>query len=273
MADPLPLAADTPAQPDLPPRRWRLGSVGGVIRRMARIPSAGFVEGELLGLHQVVRPGAVCFDVGASYGLYTYTLAELTGPRGAVHSFEPLPGPARVLTAGVRLMGLRNVHQHALALGRRAGTGIVRLPQRYGLAVHGRAFLATGASGLGSNAEFASERTVATGISTIDEVCVHRRIERVDFVKADVEGAELAVLQGGQRTLSRHRPTLLLEIEERHLARYGVRPSDVTGWLADLGYRMHHWVAGAWHRADAVTAASRNYLFTQIPLTAGGQQP
>lgn len=261
---------NVPVQPGaLAPRRRRLGSVGRVIRRLARVPSAGFVEGELLGLHHVVKPGAVCFDVGASYGLYTYTLAELTGPRGAVHSFEPLPGPGRVLTAGVRLMGLRNVHQHALALGRRAGTGIVSLPRRYGLAVNGRAFLATGAAGLGSNAEFGGERQLRTGVSTIDEICADRRIDRVDFLKADVEGAELDVLQGGQRTLTLYKPVILLEIEERHLSRFGVRPSDITGWLSDLGYRMHYWLSGAWHRVDAVTAASRNYLFTQTPLSPG----
>ncbi len=60
----------------------------------------------------------------------------------------------------------------------------------------------------------------------------------------------------------RRRPTLLLEIEARHRAKYHTDPVDVTDWLAERGYGMRTWRNGDWHAIDRVTTASRNYLFT-----------
>ena len=58
---------------------------------------------------------------------------------------------------------------------------------------------------------------------------------RIAFVKVDVEGHELAVFRGAERTLSAHRPTLLFECESRHLA--GRSPHEVFAFLKSLGYR------------------------------------
>lgn len=237
----------------------RLAGAGAVLRRLARW--AWFVEDELLGLSMVVGRGAVCLDVGAEFGVYTGALADLVGPRGAVHSFEPLAGPTRTLVAGVRALGCRNVWHHQVALGASEGHGAMSLPWRRGLPVHGRAFLTTGARGVGPNREFATSSPVAVEVTTIDAVCDRAAIERVDFIKADVEGAELAVLQGAVATLTAHRPALLLEIEARHLAKYGTHPADLVGWLTDRGYLMHTWNGGTWTKADAVTDEHRNYLF------------
>jgi hypothetical protein len=87
-------------------------------------------------------------------------------------------------------------------------------------------------------------------------------IEKVGFVKADVEGAELGVLDGAHETLLTHRPPLLLEIEERHLRKYGARPRDVLRRLRHYGYQPYRWKAGRWTDAPHVSADCRNYLFT-----------
>lgn len=66
-------------------------------------------------------------------------------------------------------------------------------------------------------------RPVTTPVRTVDGLCNHMGLGRVDFIKADVEGAEAAVLSGARRTLLRHRPALLLEIEDRHLEKYDTK--------------------------------------------------
>ncbi|WP_268251869.1 FkbM family methyltransferase [Streptomyces massasporeus] len=83
-------------------------------------------------------------------------------------------------------------------------------------------------------------------VRTLDQLARESGTERLAFVKADVEGTELAVLKGGSATLRRHRPTLLLEIERRHPAKYGVHPADVLRHLRGFGYQAHrrrhsHW--------------------------------
>jgi len=242
----------------------RLSATSTALRGLA--PRASFVEAEILGLDAVVRPGDICFDVGAEYGLYTYPLAHLVGPSGLVHSFEPIPGAARVLSAGVGLFGCGNVRRFEAAVGATSGTGELSLPRRRGLPVHGRTFLTTGAQGLGPNTEFATSDLVRTPVTTIDAIYEHFRLPRVDFVKVDVEGAEPQVIDGARHVVETHRPTLLLEIEDRHLAKFGTDGATLAGRLHDLGYRMHIWRSGAWHEVDQVTDEHRNYLFTTRPI-------
>ncbi|QHC18461.1 FkbM family methyltransferase [Streptomyces sp. GF20] len=221
-----------------------------------------FVEDEVEGLDAWVRPGAACLDIGAEYGLYTWMLSALAGPTGQVHSVEPLPGPSGWLRTTARLLGARNVTVHRTAIGDRTGHGTLSLPVRRGLPVHGRAYLVEGSRGPGPNAEFRRARSVRTPVRTLDQLVRDIGLEKLSFVKADVEGAELAVLRGGSATLRRHRPTLLLEIERRHLTKYGGDPAEVLSHLGSYGYRAHRRQHGRWVPAPWITENCRNYLFT-----------
>jgi FkbM family methyltransferase len=231
------------------------------IRTLARLTP--WVEDELLGLHRIVRPGDVCLDVGAALGLYTAELAVLTGPGGVVHSIEPLlfahPIPAAVL-------GLRrgpNVRRHGLALTATGGKATMSVPLRNGRMVTGRSFVTRRANGLGANEEFDEHVEVTVPTERLDRFCERLGLGRVDFVKADVEGAEWDVLRGGERVLAGSRPALLLEIEARHLLRFGSEPRDLADWLVSrYGYRMFVWHEGDWRQAPAVTGEHRNYLFS-----------
>jgi FkbM family methyltransferase len=243
------------------PLRWTYSVLCALSRRFS------FVEDEIDGLAQVVDEGDVCLDIGAEYGVYTYALSYAAGPKGSVHGFEPLPGPYRVLGAGVRLLCGGRAHAHRMALGDRPrDAAVMSLPCRRGLPVHGRAFLTDGTQGLGPNAEFAGERRPVVRVGTVDEVVAAAGLPRVDFVKADVEGAEPLVLAGAAGTLLRDRPTLLLEIEDRHLAKYGARADRLVEELRSAGYSMFLWRERRWRPVDRVTGAHRNYLFTVKPL-------
>lgn len=242
----------------------RLGTLRGAclsasLTLLAR--TTPYVENELAGLRQVVRRGDVCVDIGAALGIYTAVLSRLVGEAGEVHSIEPLTFAHPALSAILRPRRGPNIRRHALALGAEPDRGTMRVPFRRTGAVTGRSFLATDGSDLGANREFARHRDVPITTETLDTFRSSRGLDRVDFVKADVEGAELAVLRGGTGTLERWRPALLLEIEDRHTARYGYRPHELVAWLADLGYRMLEWRRSAWRPVDRVGAHTRNYLF------------
>lgn len=219
-----------------------------------------YLEGELCGLRHLVRPGSVCIDVGSAAGLYTMALSRLAGPAGQVHSVEPLPF-AHLLWA--RILNARrtcNVRHHTVALGSEPGIELMSVPfGRYGL-VTGRSFLARQAGGPDSNAEFAGQIAVTVDVDTLDDLCTREAISRLDFIKIDVEGAELQVLEGGQRAIGTHRPVMLIEIEARHAARYRCPPDDIAGWLFRRGYTMHTWQHG-WREADHIDPGTRNYLF------------
>jgi hypothetical protein len=101
---------------------------------------------------------------------------------------------------------------------------------------------------------------VAVDVQTLDGLCERAGLTRLDFIKIDVEGAELHVLEGGERSIAAFRPAILVEIEARHTARYDYRPDDIVGWLTRRGYTMRTW-RGAWQEASAVCTHVRNYLF------------
>lgn len=234
--------------------RRGLQSADRLLRGAARLR---LVEPELEGLRSVVGPGDVCFDVGAAYGMYAIPLAAIVGPTGAVLAFEPQRRPRAVLSAARTLLGAAHVRISHAAVGGAAGEHDLVLVTRYGVRISGHAHLA------GSVGSVAAR--VRVPVTTIDDVCREQGIERVRFVKADVEGFEHAVLEGAARVLERDRPALLLEIEDRHLQRYGLSGADVADSLRDRGYEMAVWGRSGWLAADRVLTGTRNYLFRMAP--------
>ncbi|WP_106185562.1 FkbM family methyltransferase [Umezawaea tangerina] len=237
----------------------RGAAVAAGLRVLARVTP--FVEPELVGLRGVVGPGDVCLDVGAALGLYTVTLAQLVGPQGTVHSVEPLVFAHPALSYLLRPREGRNVVRHSVALGTAEGREVMSVPVRHGSPVTGRSFLTAGAKGLGSNVEFDEHLEVVVRTQTLDSFVADHGITRLDFVKADVEGAELRVLEGGAGVVEKLRPKFLLEIEERHVERFGYRAADVVAWLGDREYDMRIWKQGGWRRVDRIDPDVRNYLF------------
>lgn len=238
----------------------RLRMADRIIQRLSSDSQS--VESEAGALDDFLPEGAVCLDIGAEYGLYTFTFASRIGASGRVLSFEPLPGPSRWLVRTVRWLGASNVAVDDRALGDSPRRGTMSLPIRWGLPVHGRAFLVDDADGLGPNEEFAGECRLQVTVATVDEVVAEARLDRVDFIKMDVEGYEPAVLRGAVETLRTYRPVLMIEIEDRHLEKFGADSTTVTNLVTGHGYRMATLWAGRWEPVEAVSDRTRNYLFT-----------
>jgi FkbM family methyltransferase len=222
-----------------------------------------YFEKEMLALGTLVPPGGVCLDIGAAGGTYTYLLSQLVGEEGHVHAFEPRPRSYRFLERSRRLLGLANVSLHQLALAESAGVEVMLVPRRWGLRFSTRSFLQRGLDA--KTGDFYPEFTSASGIAvectTLDLFAERQRLPRVDFIKIDVEGAELWTLHGGSRTITAHRPVILCEIEHRHLAKYGVSPDRVLDWLIERGYRSYAFGEGCFWEVNRVISAENNYLF------------
>ena len=173
----------------------------------------------------LVRPGWQVLDIGANWGLFTARLGKLVGPTGHVEAFEPLPVHAATLQAVAAQLPAVDVHMTALS--DHEGQADLVIPVREGEPLTALAHLDAPAPAS------AGERRVPVPLRTLDAVLGEDHAP-IDLVKCDVEGHELEVLRGGERTLRRGRPALVLEIEERHRPDGGV--AEVFDYLRSIGY-------------------------------------
>jgi len=190
-------------------------------------------------LARLVSPTAVVFDVGAHAGQYTKLFARAAN-HGQVYAFEPGSYARSILRTVVWLHGLSNVAIVPMALGSEARLDTLTIPLK------SSGSFGFGLSHLGKPAE--RWRAVAqeiVALTTFDDVVKALDLDRVDFIKADIEGWELRLLQGAESTLGRFRPRLLLELSGAALARAGDRLVDAFAFLAAHGYRAFRLEPGA----------------------------
>jgi FkbM family methyltransferase len=144
----------------------------------------------------------VVFDVGANVGYFSMIASQLVGQSGRIISVEPDPRVAEVLRKNIGVNGLYNATVvEAAAYNSCCEVSLGCAP-------------ATSWSGL------YYERTtkrIAVRALTLDSLLVQLGLDRVDFVKIDVEGAENVVLEGMSEILARYRPQILVELHGNYL--------------------------------------------------------
>ena len=252
-------AQSTPAAIDVVPRvrrsNWRVRAAHGLYRIATRLHWA---EPELNGLGALIRPGDDVIDVGAALGMYTVPLADLVGPRGRVSSFEPQRRGLYTVRLLRALTGPHRGQVARIALGPREGNSTIVVPFHNGFPIFGHGHVAEGADEPVGRQHHSHARMV-----TIDSWCRSHQVDRVAFIKVDVEGFEPAVVEGARETIDRDRPSMLLEIEDRHLARYGRTADDFVGEIHERWpeYGMYTWSGDVWTPVDRVVPEVRNYLF------------
>jgi len=182
----------------------------------------------------LVGPTDVCLDIGGNLGAHTMVLADLAS-QGRVFAFEPSSINAGFLSENIRANCLANARCEQIGLRRQRGT------QEFTnlVGMEGCSFVSPQGSvedvlvsAWGQNVERITEEVA---IETLDSWIAQNGIDRVDFVKMDAEGSELAVLEGGLEMFTRYKPKLIVELNRNTLSLYyGVRPSDLFEMLCSL---------------------------------------
>ena len=179
-------------------------------------------------LREVLKPGGTFLDVGANVGYYSMLALELVGEAGQVHAFEIDPRPLRCLHKTVTSQKLRNVFVHEVAIGRQSG----------------EARIVSGEESGHSSVELGGPGKLIR-MTALDDWAAAEKIGKVQAMKLDIEGGELWALQGAEKLLRDHRPTLVCEVFEELEARSGYGRGALLIFLAELGYRIEP-VEGAW---------------------------
>jgi FkbM family methyltransferase len=180
-----------------------------------------FEARELMALAPMVTPGSTVVDVGANVGYCSRLFARWVGSHGRVIAIEPEARNAGDLRRGAHRAGLTQVECVQAAAGARRGYGQLVINP-----------LHPADHRLGTNG-------IAVAVVTIDDLMAERGWPAVSLIKIDVQGAELAVINGAVETLRRSHPALYVEVDDDALAGQGAGAGTLVAVLETLGYAPH----------------------------------
>ncbi len=187
-----------------------------------------FEAEEIRFVEKMLRPGMTVLDVGAHHGFYTLLTAKCVGSQGKVIAFEPSPRERKRLMRHLRVNRCSNVSVAHCALGDRSGEADL--------------FLVEGRHDWFNSLRppVVEERTskVRVELRRLDDVLEELGISQVDFIKLDVEGAELSFLRGATKLLhGGSRPAILAEVQDLRTQAWGYAAREIIELLVRSDYR------------------------------------
>jgi FkbM family methyltransferase len=170
-----------------------------------------------------LKPGMYAIDIGANIGFYSMLFASIVGPSGKVFAFEPNTENCRLVLLSKNLNRFDQLQLFAFALTNFTGT-VFFSPH------------------IGSNGgllptisdTLSNPNCLVVPCTRLDTVID----EKVDLIKADIEGAEYLALSGGESLIRRHRPVIISEFSLEMLSRVSnISGKDYLQWMMADSYR------------------------------------
>lgn len=190
-------------------------------------------------------------DIGANIGVWSYWLSKYSKQ---VESFEPNPKIFNVL----KNIKIKNVNAYNIALSNRSGVADLLVPKG------SKGFSNQGASL--SNIKVGGEHK---SVSVISKCLDDYNFSNVSFIKIDVEGHEHEVIEGATATINKFKPTMVIEMEEKHNK---IPIEEQISSVENLGYACHVFTNDKIRKIDEIDlnkhhrnpSRSEEYLFNFI---------
>jgi FkbM family methyltransferase len=158
---------------------------------------------ELFYLKEIIKPGFTCIDIGANMGYYSVFMSKFASSTGKVYAVEPVPLFAEVWKKNTASSKNKNLTLFNCALGESEGNVEMGMPVINGEVHHGMTKVLSD-----ENAAFDEKFTV--NMKNPDRL--FSEINKIDFIKIDVEGYESIVFANMQETILRCKPLIQSEL-------------------------------------------------------------
>jgi len=158
-------------------------------------------------LEMVVSKGNTVVDIGANIGVYTVHLSRLVGDTGSVYSIEPVDVTYDILTSNIHKLDLTNVIPLNYALSNQNQVVQMGIPSsKEGVSNYYRAEIVDSLN--------IDDQITLVNVDTrrLDDIFADFD-QSIAFIKCDVEGHEMACIEGGLETMRKHKPIWLIEID------------------------------------------------------------
>ena len=168
-----------------------------------------------------ISPGDVVVDCGANFGYNSVIMGNQLNNTGALITFEPQRVIHQQLNGNLILNNIYNALTYNVGLGNKEGISNMKYVN------YEDNWVNIGDTSIGEGGE---EITVYALDSIIDQP--------VNFMKIDVQGYELYLLQGSKNLISKHKPDLFIEIEPHQLAKFNISEEDLLEYIRSFGYKI-----------------------------------
>lgn len=182
---------------------------------------------ELRMMGNFIKKDSVIIDIGANIGWYSLNLARRV-PDGCIIAFEPIPGTFEYLKKNIAVNKITNIKALNFGLSDRAGT--------LGFYYDPKFTVAASLRNLHGNSK---RKKVLCRVRRLDDFIL-TMTPRIDFIKCDVEGAELFVIKGALEVLKKTKPVMLLEMLRKWSVKFGYHPNEIIDLLEGIGYGCYY---------------------------------
>jgi FkbM family methyltransferase len=189
---------------------------------------------------RIVNDGDVVLDIGANIGAHTLLLARAVGPAGIVYAFEPTDYAYTKLLKNCSLNSdlSGRIHCFQTMLVDQEATGD-RPPSLYS------SWPLSEVEGLHELHQGRLMTTMNAESRTLDSVALSLNLERVDFIKLDIDGFECGMLRGASEVMARWHPIIVMELAPYSLEEQGASLGELIALLTKYGYALYELSSGA----------------------------
>jgi FkbM family methyltransferase len=173
---------------------------------------------------QLMRKNMIALDIGSCDGNYSILMAKLMHDTGRILAFEPDADNCRLLEDNIRVNNFKSIEVRQFALSDREGTATFYPGGGLGSLVSGSPW----------SAQFQHE-PIAVQVRKLDDVLDELNIRHVDIIEIDVEGSEISVLRGAERTLRNNCVHLLMDVDVQSNA----ERMELYRLLDSFGYEIY----------------------------------
>jgi FkbM family methyltransferase len=171
-----------------------------------------------------IKPGQIIFDIGGSIGICAIPFARMVGPSGHVYAFEANPPNFELLCQNIKLNNLSNVTSVNCAVAEKAG--FIEIPKRLESSNY-------------SLASASPDGTIRMQALRLDDFAEEHGIDRIDFMKIDIEGSETNALKGAAKLFrSGTVRKMLLEFNPFWLKKMGSSAAELYDLFESYGLQV-----------------------------------
>ena len=174
-------------------------------------------------LFYIAKKSNIIIDIGANIGWYSLNFNLINSVK-EVHSFEAIPRTFNFLKEHLKINNAKKVKANNIALSNKKGNIDFFWTEKE-----------TGSASMKNNQNRKKINKIKCKTITLDQYAKNK-LNKIDLIKCDVEGAELLVFQGAKNVLSEYKPAIFTEMLRKWSAKFNYHPNEIINLFKELGY-------------------------------------